>query len=243
LDFRKVYINLKGNERWSPSGPNFVFVIHKRPSHQYIRRENNSISDDNNIQIEATNAHILNKKVKEVMQQLSNWFYSNKLVINTDKTTVISFHAWRNKSNMKPEIAFQDMDITYKDETKFLGLYLTEDVEWDVHIKHVSNTLSKNYCVIQSLKTVTSINTSRSVYFANFHSHLRYGILFLGGDSQSTKVFKLQKKDVRLIFNVKRKTSCRELFRTLSVIPVPCAYIMEIVYYIKASKIFRADPR
>ena len=152
-----------------------------------------------NIQIEATNAHILNKKVKEVMQQLSSWFYSNKLVINTDKTTAISIHAWQNKSNLKPEIVFQDMDIKYKNETKFLGLYFTEDVKWDVHIKHVSNILNKNYYVIQSLKTVTIINTLRSIYFANFHSHLRYGILFWGSDSQSTKVFKLQKKVVRLI--------------------------------------------
>jgi hypothetical protein len=125
------------------------------------------------------------------------------------------------------------MDVRYKNETKFLGLYLTEDVKWDVHIKHVSNVLSKNYSVIQSLITVTSINTLRSIYFGNFHSHLRYGILFWGGDSQSTEVSKLQKKVVRLICNVKRKTSCRELFRTLSILPVPCVYIMETVYYIK----------
>ena len=66
------------------------------------------------------------------MQQLSSWFYLNKLVINLYKTTVISFHAWQNKSNLKPETVFQDMDIKYKNETKLLGLYLTEDVKWDV---------------------------------------------------------------------------------------------------------------
>jgi hypothetical protein len=125
------------------------------------------------------------------------------------------------------------MDIKYKNETKFLGLYLTEDVKWDVHIKHVHNMLKTNYYVIQSLKAVTSINTLRSVYFANFHSHVRYGILFWGGNPQSTKVFKIQKKVVRLICNVNRKTSCRESSRTLNILPVPCVYIMEIVYYIK----------
>jgi len=62
---------------------------------------------------------------------------------------------------------------------------------------------------------------------------MRYGILFWGGDSQNTKVFKLQKKVVRLICNVTRKMSCRELFRTLSILPVLCVYIMETVYYIK----------
>jgi hypothetical protein len=113
------------------------------------------------------------------------------------------------------------MDIKYKNETKFLGLYLTQDVKWDMHIKHVCTMLNENYYVIQSLKTVTSINTLRSVYFAKFHSHLRYDILFWDGDPQSTKVFK---KVVRLICNVNIKMSCRELFRTLNILPVPCVY-------------------
>jgi hypothetical protein len=187
-------------------------------------------ADDTKIQIEATNAHIIIKKVKEIMQQLSSWFYSNKLVVNTDKTTAISFQAWQNKSKLKPEIVFQDMGIKYQNETKFLGLYLTKDIKWDVHIKHVSNILNKNYYKIQSLQTVTSINTSRSIHFANFHSHLRNGSLFWGGDSQSTKVFKLPKKVVRLICNVKRKKSCRELFRTLTILPVPCVCVCVYLY-------------
>ena len=58
-------------------------------------------ADDINIKIEATIAHILNKTVEEVMQQLSSWFHSNKLVINTDKTSTISFHAWQNIRNLK----------------------------------------------------------------------------------------------------------------------------------------------
>jgi hypothetical protein len=62
---------------------------------------------------------------------------------------------------------------------------------------------------------------------------LRYGILFWGGDSQSTKIFKLQKKVVRLMCNVKRKMPCTELLRTLNILPVPCVYIMETAYYIK----------
>ena len=54
-------------------------------------------ADDTNVQIEATNANILNEKIKEVVQQLLSWFSANKLVINTDKTIVISFHAWKIK--------------------------------------------------------------------------------------------------------------------------------------------------
>ena len=85
-------------------------------------------ADDTNVQIEATNVNILNEKIKEVVQQLSSWFSSNKLVINTDKTTVMSFHAWQNKSYLKPKIIFQEVDIGYRKEAKFLELYLTEDI-------------------------------------------------------------------------------------------------------------------
>ena len=40
---------------------------------------------------------------------------------------------------------------------------------------------------------------------------------------------------MRLICNAKRKTSCRELFKTLNKLPVPCVYITETVYCIKVN--------
>jgi len=40
-----------------------------------------SLADDTNIQIEVTNANNLNETTKEVMLQISIWFYLNKLVI------------------------------------------------------------------------------------------------------------------------------------------------------------------
>jgi len=38
---------------------------------------------------------------------------------------------------------------------------------------------------------------------------------------------------MRLISNVGRDTSCRVFFKTLNILPLPCMYIMETVYYIK----------
>jgi hypothetical protein len=54
-----------------------------------------------------------------------------------------------------------------------------------------------------------------------------------GGDGESKKVFKLQKKVMKLISNAERGTSCRDSFKTLNTLPVPCMYITENVYYIK----------
>ena len=193
-------------------------------------------ADDTNIQLEATNALTLTENIREVLQQLSSWLRLNKLVINPDKTIAMSFHAWQNKNNLTPEIILQNKIIKYKNETRFLGVYLTDDIKWDMHVKHVCNALNKNYYVIHSLKNALGINVLRSIYFACFHSHLRYGIIFWGGDSQGVKVFKLQKKVVRLMCNVKKTVSCRDLFRKLSILPMPCVHILETILYIKMHK-------
>jgi hypothetical protein len=43
----------------------------------------------------------------------------------------------------------------------------------------------------------------KSIYFAYFHSKMKYGIIFWGNSSDSKKVFTLQKKIVRIILGIK----------------------------------------
>ena len=49
----------------------------------------------------------------------------------------------------------------------------------------------------------------------------------------SRTIFKLQKKAIRLISKVGRVTCCRKLLETFNIIPVPCVYIMEVVFYVQ----------
>jgi hypothetical protein len=73
------------------------------------------------------------------------------------------------------------------------------------------------------------------MYFAHFHSFIRYGIILEGNNGESKKMFKLKKRVIRIISNVSRTTSCRELFNRRNILTVPCIYIMEILCYIKVN--------
>jgi hypothetical protein len=64
----------------------------------------------------------------------------------------------------------------------------------------------------------------KSVYFAYFHSVMKYGIILWGNSSNSKKTFTLQKKAVRLMAGVKSRNSCRSLFKILEILVLPCEY-------------------
>jgi hypothetical protein len=73
--------------------------------------------------------------------------------------------------------------------------------------------LSRASYAVRPLSHVSNIDPLKLIYFAYFHSLMKYGIIFWGNSSDSKKVFILQKKIVRIIVDTKSQTPCRDLFK------------------------------
>jgi hypothetical protein len=67
-----------------------------------------------NILVTAENENTLQYKINRVMNELQLWFHSNNLIINAEKMVAMSFHTWKKKGPLKPQIKFDGLDITYK---------------------------------------------------------------------------------------------------------------------------------
>jgi len=70
------------------------------------------------------------------------------------------------------------------------------------------------------------------IYFAYFHSLLEYGIAFWGISTESVKVFKLQKRAIRLMTGSKVRTPCRPLFPMLGIMTLPSQYIFSLMRFL-----------
>jgi hypothetical protein len=143
------------------------------------------------------------------------WFDKNQLILNIHRSSVISFHTRQRCSFVKLKIKYNNMEFTYCSQLKFLGLYITEHLDWKSHIQDLLLNLSRIYYIIKSLKDIVSLQSIKAIYFARFQARLQYGILFWGHYRDCTKLFRLQKKVIRIISGMKRFSIVEMFLRLL----------------------------
>jgi hypothetical protein len=135
-----------------------------------------------------------------------------------------------------------DKHIEQSIHTEFLGLKIDSHLNRKTHINQLVPKLSRACYALRSLLHVSNIDTLKLIYFACFHSLMKYRIIFWGNSSDGTKVFTLQKKTVRIVVGVKPQHPCRELFKKLQILLFPCEYIFSsLIFIIKNQEHFQAN--
>ena len=84
--------------------------------------------------------------------------------------------------------------------------------------------------------------TLRIVYFTYAHSIMSNGIILGGNQPHSEKIFKIQKRVIRIITNSRARNSCRELFKKLEILPLYSKYIFSLsIFVIKNKHLFSTN--
>jgi hypothetical protein len=86
--------------------------------------------------------------------------------------------------------------------------------------------------MIRNVKKKVSMKTLKSVYFAYFYSVMTYGIMFWGNSSSAERVFKIQKRAVRIMKGCGLRKSCREHFRDMNIFPLRSQYIYSLIMFV-----------
>jgi hypothetical protein len=113
-------------------------------------------ADDISVLITNSDVCALQRKIDRVIAVLEIWFNRDDLIINVGKTGVMSFHNRQSKFPIKPQVSFNKLNLEYTDETKFLGIHITETLKWNSNVQSLSNKLSKVSFMIKSSKGILS---------------------------------------------------------------------------------------
>jgi hypothetical protein len=78
---------------------------------------------------------------------------------------------------------------------------------------------------------ITNTEIHKSIYFAYFHSIIKYGIIFCDNSSNSKKIFILQKESIRIMAGVRSRNSCRGLFKRSKILPLSHEYTISLMNF------------
>jgi hypothetical protein len=195
-------------------------------------------ADDISIFISGKSINSVQGKVNETINKPTEWFSRNKLIINKGKTTAILFHKPQKIHFEFPLIKLDDSGINFSDQLKFLGVWLVNNLKWQTHTQDLAKKLSKICLGLTVVSRVTGLETVRILYYAYFQSMLSYGLILWDNSANTKLIFRLQKRAIRVMMEIPKSSSCKQYFKYLHILPLPCLYIYEILVDIKYNESF-----
>ena len=130
------------------------------------------------------------------------------------------FHCPQKKINQKniPQLLINDIPIKHTQNFDFLGLTISETMQWNAHINKVANKISKTIGVMYRIKRFVDQSILKLIYNALILPHLSYSLLCWGFSICRLK--KLQKKAIRVICTGKYNAHTEPLFKNLKLLTV-----------------------
>ena len=118
-------------------------------------------------------------------------------------------------------------------------MHVDNALSWSNHVDTLCKKLCSGLLVLRNIVKVARESVALSVYYALLHSHISYGKSLWGSCSQSDteRVFKLQKRAVRYVCGLRAGDSCAPYFQSLEILTVPSLYALEVCLLAKQRKI------
>ena len=159
----------------------------------------------------------------------------NNLNLNKTKTVSIQFTL---NNNFEGLTFFNGTDLELKtcDANILLGVTFDKHLHWTHHIENLCIKLRKSCYALKFMSKHCSRDILKTFYFANFHSHLRYGIINWGNSNNVARVFLLQKYAIRTLLNLSYRETCRDALKILKILTVADLYILEVCSYVHKHK-------
>lgn len=187
-------------------------------------------ADDTSILINDSSLDRLKSISETALTTLEKWFQLNRLILNVEKSQFIQFNK-QNKQNKQILITHNNNPIKETAIVKFLGLHLDIGLTWAEHTSKLENKLSSVCYLLRALKSLLDLKTLKMVYHAYFHSVMTYGIIFWGNSTNSPKIFRIQKKALRIITHTKYRSSCKPLFKDLQIKTLFTEYAVKVLKF------------
>ena len=101
-------------------------------------------ADDTSIFFEHKDLDVLTSHLNDQLNNVSTWLKANKLSINVKKTKLMIFRPRQKTVPIARQIILENNVLEQVDNTKFLGVYIDQYLEWKTHVNFIAAKISKS---------------------------------------------------------------------------------------------------
>lgn len=171
-------------------------------------------ADDTNLLISGDNINDTIHELNTHLNTLHQWFTSNHLFINTSKTNYMVFTKKSSVRLHNFEIKLNNIPINRVHQTKFLGVIFDSNLNWQHHISHIKNKISKVIGILKRVRNKIPIKFLITLYNTLILPHLTYCITIWGNTFKkyTNNIITTQKKILRIITHSPRLAHTAPMF-------------------------------
>lgn len=195
-----------------------------------------SYADDTSLLVSAAACPGLTEKGNGAFCSADDWFAANKLILNKRKTNLVCFKTKQCNRETPVQLTLAGETVLLSNHVKFLGIHIDESLDWSQQISCLCAKLNSICYCGRIVRRYLNDKCLRTIYFACFHSLMRYGVIFWGNSSGINRVFVVQKRMIRIMFGMKVLESCRGVFRRHNVLTVYGTFIYECLIFLFKNK-------
>ena len=193
-------------------------------------------ADDTNIFIEHDNLEQLYNNAKTLIEYLFMWFKDNKLTVNSNKSSFTIFTTKHKRSNNDiPDIlSVNNVNILMRSSTKYLGVFIDEDLNWKIHINQLTNGLRTLFPVFYNIRKYLTINQVKTLYYTMIYSKIKYGIVVYGTSNETflKSVQIIQNQLLKVLTEKPYRYSTNQLHTELKLIKVEDIFKQEVLSFV-----------
>jgi hypothetical protein len=120
------------------------------------------------------------------------------------------------------QISYHESNVKQAVHTKLLGLGLDHHMNWKTHIDKIIPKLCSASYIIRSVYFLNDVSTFTTIYYAYFHSVMKYSIILQGNSPFSKKV----------MTGSLTRVLCKPLFKKLEILTMQSQHTLSLMMFL-----------